>query len=138
VTWRDRLLLIRRGVNPGKGKWALPGGFMDAGEMPDSALQRELQEEVGIQVEVQELLEIFPMVGPADTRGGIVLAYRAAPRGAALPVLVSRDDVTEAKWFAAHQLPSELAFESTTTLLSGWRRSAKPVHDLDTESGSSR
>lgn len=131
VTWHDRLLLIRRGVKPGKGKWALPGGFMDAGEMPESALKRELQEEVGIQVEVQELLGIFPMVGPAGTRGGIVLAFRAVPDSVELPELLSKDDVTEADWFLEHELPNDLAFESTITLLAAWRGSVQQEHDPD-------
>ena len=58
----ERVLLIRRAVNPGRGLWALPGGYMDAGELPDAALRREVREEVGIDITVGELLEIFPMV----------------------------------------------------------------------------
>lgn len=54
-----RVLLIRRAVNHGRGLWALPGGYMDAGELPDAALRREVLEEAGIEIVVGELLEIF-------------------------------------------------------------------------------
>ena len=81
VTSHDRMLLIRRGVNPGKGQWALPGGFMDAGEMPQEALVRELYEEVGIQVEVGELLGIFAMVGPVGHTRGYRVSLRRGGGG---------------------------------------------------------
>lgn len=136
VTWADRVLLIRRGVNPGKGSWALPGGFMDAGEMPVSALQRELHEEVGLTVAVHGLLDIFPMAGPGGPSGGssrgIVLAYAATSDGSILPALACRDDVSDAGWFAADELPEDLAFETTHQLLAAWRaqfQSPEPNHE---------
>lgn len=113
------VLLIRRGVDPGKGLWALPGGFMDAGEMPETALQRELLEEVGLAVAVGPLLGIFPIVTGKATRG-IVLAYEAAVGEAAAALPVAADDVTEARWFNANALPTELAFDSTRALLAEW------------------
>ena len=58
VTWRNRVLLIRRGVDPMKGMWSLPGGYMDAGEMPANALVRELVEEVGLHVTVDRLVDM--------------------------------------------------------------------------------
>ena len=46
ILHEGRVLLVQRAVDPAKGKWSLPGGYMDAGEMPLEALQRELNEEV--------------------------------------------------------------------------------------------
>lgn len=123
VTWRDRVLLIRRGVEPMKGKWALPGGFMDAGEMPQPALARELAEEVGLHVAVTELIDIFPMTGPGVVSRGIVLAFAVALEGAQPPRLVCEDDALEAGWFRANELPEDLAFDSTHALLAQWRQS---------------
>ncbi len=120
VTWRDRLLLVRRGVEPMKGQWSLPGGFMDAGEMPDAALSRELREEVGLQVEVKRLVGIFPMTGAGVTNQGIVLAYAVQADADEQPLLVSDDDVVDAGWFTADELPEELAFESTQSLVAAW------------------
>jgi len=121
VTWDNHVLLIRRGVDPMKGKWALPGGYMDAGEMPAAALKRELREEVGLEVEVGGLLEIFPMAGPGVFNRGIVLAYRVVARRDNPPPLYCDDDVCEAEWFLAGETPEDLAFESTQTLLAQWR-----------------
>ncbi|MEX1018844.1 MAG: NUDIX domain-containing protein [Litorilinea sp.] len=122
IIWDDHVLLVRRGVDPEKGKWALPGGYMDAHEMPDVALARELQEEVGIAVEAVRLIEIFPMAGPSQRNRGIVLVYTAEPASRTLEELWGRDDVWEAAWFRAGALPEDLAFESTITLLRQWQQ----------------
>lgn len=124
ATWRNRVLLIRRGVEPMKGMWSLPGGYMDAGEMPVEALIRELQEEVGLRVDAARLVEIFPMAGAGVTNQGIVLAYAVHADADEQPLLVSDDDVVEAGWFTADELPEELAFESTRVLLAAWQRGA--------------
>jgi ADP-ribose pyrophosphatase YjhB (NUDIX family) len=115
------VLLVRRAVEPERGKWALPGGYMDAGEMPDEALRREVYEEVGICVEVGPLLGIFAMGGPGHSRAGIVLAYRASPADTVVPELHCQDDVDAAGWFTLGHLPDDLAFESTIGLLRAWR-----------------
>ena len=99
-----RVLLIRRGVEPARGLWALPGGYMDAGEMPVAALRREVREETGLEVTVGALLEIFPMVNRGGASLGIVLAFDAHPQGD-LAALAGDDDVDEAAWFGPHDLP---------------------------------
>ena len=122
VTQQDKVLLIRRAVEPAKGKWALPGGYMDAGEMPEEALRRELDEEVGLGfVSSLRLLKIFPMESPGQEHRGIVLAYEAAPESDDLITLQSKDDVSAAGWFGPDELPVEVAFESTETLLATWK-----------------
>jgi ADP-ribose pyrophosphatase YjhB (NUDIX family) len=124
VTCRERILLIRRAVDPEKGKWALPGGYMDAGELPERAMQRELLEEVGLSVSVERLIDIYPMITPGEQswiNNGIVLAYHAVPRNARCTTLTPNDDASDARWFGAHTLPQALAFESTHQLLALWR-----------------
>lgn len=116
----DRVLLIRRAVDPARGQWALPGGYMDAGELPVAALRREVREEVGIDIDVGELLDIFPMVNSGGASLGIVLAYRARPFELAVDPTAC-DDVDEAAWFSPGELPPVLAFDSTQRLLASWR-----------------
>lgn len=120
VTWGPQVLLIRRAVEPDKGKWALPGGYMDAGEMPIAALQRELLEEVGLPVTIETMLDIFPMAAATGRSHGIVLAYHAVPTSIEQTTLVCDDDACEAAWFTATTLPTDLAFESTHRLLAQW------------------
>ena len=117
VYHQGRVLLAKRAVDPAKGKWALPGGFMDAGEMPEAALGRELMEEVGMEIRVDRLLDIFPMTGHGATSRGIVLAYLVRPRHEPPAALQARDDIDAVGWFGPKDLPGELAFESTRTLL---------------------
>lgn len=126
ITFNEKLLLICRAVEPAKGKWALPGGYMDAGEMPEDALRRELEEEVGLSVRINGLLDIFPMEtddGTSTDRGsrGIVLAYEAEPEADDLITLQSKDDVSAAGWFGPDELPVEVAFASTEMLIASWK-----------------
>lgn len=105
-----RLLLVRRGVGPGRGAWALPAGFVDAGEDPRRAAARETLEETGLQVEVGAVVEVYP--GPATTgaRGAtFFLAFEATVVGGAL---AAADDALDAGFFALDALPA-LAFDST-------------------------
>ncbi len=124
VTDGERVLLVRRAVDPGKGLWSLPGGYMDAGEMPAEALRRELLEEVGLAVEVQDLVGIYPLINYAGERVGIVLAFRARPQGDTR-LHPGTDDVAESGWFTASELPEDLAFESTRDLLKDFAEGMK-------------
>jgi|YNPBryantNP2012_1023418.scaffolds.fasta_scaffold10138_3 8-oxo-dGTP diphosphatase len=112
-----RVLLVRRAAVPRIGFWALPAGYMDADEVPEEAVVREIEEETGIAVEVTGLQDIAAL-GGWDERRGILLIYRARPLGGALNAC---DDVSEARWFAADEIPwGELAFESTAQVLREW------------------
>ncbi len=104
---QGRLLLVQRGVGPGKGRWALPAGFVDADEDPRVAAAREAQEETGLEVEVGAVVDVYPSPG----RGGasFFLAFEATVVGG---TLAAADDALDARFFGAHELP-ELAFPST-------------------------
>jgi 8-oxo-dGTP diphosphatase len=63
VVTRDSLLLIRRGRPPGKGRWSLPGGRVEADETLEDALRREMREETGLDVEPTGLLGTAERIG---------------------------------------------------------------------------
>ncbi len=117
LTDGDRLLLVKRSREPGKGHWALPGGFLDSGEDPREAAVREALEETRLDVEVTELIDIWAEA-PALGGATLVIAFRAAQRGGELR---ASDDAADAAFFALDALPP-LAFESTRRAIELMRR----------------
>lgn len=60
VILRDKnILLIKRGIEPGKGHWSLPSGFIEEGETPQEGCIREVREETGLETKVKKLLDVF-------------------------------------------------------------------------------
>jgi ADP-ribose pyrophosphatase YjhB (NUDIX family) len=118
VVERDgRLLLVRRALDPGRGLWDFPGGFLEEGEHPLDGLRRELREETGLEVELGEFLGAW--LDPYDGRVVLGLTWAAtAPAGEAR----AADDVAELHWFAPAELPApeEFAFPSHPELASLW------------------
>ena len=111
-----RLLLVRRKGDPLAGFWAMPAGFMEYDEHPEDALRREVLEETGLQVRVEQLLHLFHT--PAD--GGlanIVLVYETSICGGDL---LAGDDADAVAWFRRNQLPP-LAFLPTQALVRRWQ-----------------
>jgi 8-oxo-dGTP diphosphatase len=103
------VLLIRRGIPPFEGHWALPGGFILEGESLDSAARRELEEETGVRDVYIEQLYTFGDVD-RDPRGRVVtVAYYALLTGEQTAV-VAGSDAAAAKWWSARSHPP-LAFD---------------------------
>jgi len=103
------ILLVKRGIEPFKNKWALPGGFVNNEESIDSAAKRELKEETGISDVYLEQLYTFGEVG-RDPRGRVItVSYIALVNSDEIKLTPSTDAV-EAKWFNVKDLPS-LAFD---------------------------
>ncbi|PID86185.1 MAG: hypothetical protein CSB13_04230 [Chloroflexi bacterium] len=111
VVENGRLLLIRRSVNPQKGKWSIPAGFVDSGEDPQKTAVREAWEETHLQVAVTSLEDVYfnPHAKPGQAGASIFILYRAKLLGGQLQ---AGDDAEEASFFDLTNLP-ELAFAST-------------------------
>jgi ADP-ribose pyrophosphatase YjhB (NUDIX family) len=110
-----RILLIRRDVEPGRGLWALPSGFVESDESPEVAACRECHEETG--VTVGDLRLVNAAYYSDDFRGpGVNLIYRARILGGGLQ---AGDDASDARFFARTELPprSEIAFQGHADLL---------------------
>jgi ADP-ribose pyrophosphatase YjhB (NUDIX family)/GNAT superfamily N-acetyltransferase len=116
-----RVLLVRRGVDPGLGQWGLPAGYAEAGESPEETAIRETLEETGAVVETGELLGILAFAEPAQS-GGVLVLYAARMVGG---VVRPGDDALEARFFGARELPTEIAFATHRHALQQWARSRR-------------
>ena len=99
---KNRVLLVRRGKDPGKGAWGIPGGAVELGEDLEAALRRELMEETGIEVDPLEIITVFDSVS-RDNGGRIRYQYviveylcRADDQKDQHPA--ASDDVDRAMW----------------------------------------
>jgi 8-oxo-dGTP diphosphatase len=102
-------LLIKRGIEPFKGHWALPGGFVRDGESVSDAAARELEEETGLQAEFLAQLAVFGEPN-RDPRAQVVSAAHFAliPNPTRPPE--ARTDAADARWWPIEQIPT-LAFD---------------------------
>ena len=105
---QGRLLLVRRGVEPAAGKWALPAGFLNADEDPRDAARRETFEETGLEVVVGAVVDVYP--GEPGSGVTFFVSFEARVVGG---TPLAGDDVTEVAFFAEGEFP-EIAFASTT------------------------
>jgi 8-oxo-dGTP diphosphatase len=102
-----KVLLIERGIDPFKGKWAFPGGFLHMDENADECARRELFEETGLENVFFEQLYTFSDVD-RDPRGRVItVAYYALVK---IAEVHAGDDAQNAKWFPISQVPP-LAFD---------------------------
>jgi len=110
VEHEGKILLVQRGVDPHRGEWALPAGFVDRGEDPAQAAAREVLEETHVEVRT---------IGVTDVMfdgGVIVIMYRAEVCGGEAK---ADDDAEAVGWFGPDDLP-EVAFRSTQILIDQW------------------
>jgi ADP-ribose pyrophosphatase YjhB (NUDIX family) len=112
----QQILLVRRRHDPERGKWSIPAGFVDAGEDPARAAEREGLEETSLEVAVTALFDVYARAGGAEG-ADILIVYRARVVGGTLE---PGDDATEAAFFSPAALP-DLAFASTQQVIARWR-----------------
>jgi ADP-ribose pyrophosphatase YjhB (NUDIX family) len=94
-----RILLLDHFLRPGAG-WALPGGFIEAGEQPEAAIRREIREETTLELENIKLARVRTI------RRHIEIVFHAEARGEARP---NSGEIKEARWFAHDEFPPEVA-----------------------------
>lgn len=115
-----RILLVRRGREPAKGTWSVPGGRVEAGESHEAATAREVLEETGLEVLVGRLVGTVER----DAPGGRVYVIhdhecRLAP-GAEADAVRAGDDADDAAWFTPDELRTLDCAPGLVEALTGW------------------
>lgn len=113
VERQGRVLMIKRNNQVGFGLWSMPGGYVDRGEVVEEAAAREVQEETGLEVEVQRLVGLFSEKGHPV----VVVAFSASETGGRL---AAGPEAQEVGFFSLDDLP-EMAFPRDELILEKWR-----------------
>jgi ADP-ribose pyrophosphatase YjhB (NUDIX family) len=117
---RNRVVLVKRAIEPGYGKWVFPGGYVDRGEEVRAAAVREAREETGLEVRLDRLINIYSYAG----RVPVIVVYSATMTGGCLGC---DDEGLEAKFFEPESIPwEELAFRSTREALQEFLGATRP------------
>ena len=123
IEGRSGLLLARRAAPPYEGTWDLPGGFIEADELPERALVRELREELGTRAVITSLHGFSIDHYGLDGMPVLAVVYVARLTGAPSP----QSDVAEVRWFAWDALPwKQIGFPSIRRMLREYVRERAP------------
>jgi len=126
VVDEGRVLLVRRGHEPLKGHWSLPGGLLELGEPLEAGVVREVREETGLQVEPVELIELLDRIhrdGERVRYHYVIADYLCRVAGGALK---AASDAEEVRWVerAEWSRPGALVLDPVTARVmeAGWQR----------------
>lgn len=112
----DAIVLLRRGIEPRKGLWVMPGGFVDRGETVEAAALRETMEECGLRTRIKNLLGVYSY--PGETVAVVVYTTERVSGD-----LVAGDETVESRLVHPGDIPwEELAFTSTRDALADYCR----------------
>ena len=111
----EKLLLVQRNIEPGKGKWAIPGGYVDQGEIVEDALTREIFEETGFKTKTLGLIGIYSQKNEIV----VVIAYSA--KIIAGNISDKSSEVQAVDFFSPDDLPT-LAFHRDKDIIADWQQ----------------
>ncbi|MQG18885.1 MAG: NUDIX domain-containing protein [SAR202 cluster bacterium] len=113
IVTNNKILLIKRGVEPKIGKWAFPSGYVNKCETPENALIREVKEETGLTVDINQLIGIY-----SEEDNPVVLIVYSV--NLITHKTIPGSDADDLNWFELNQLP-ELAFKHDNQILQNWK-----------------
>jgi 8-oxo-dGTP diphosphatase len=123
----SKIVLVKRAIEPGYGKWVFPGGYVDRGEEITLAAVREAREEAGLAVRLDHLVNIYSYAG----RAPVIIVYAATMISGELAV---DDEGLEAREFDLDEIPwDDLAFRSTREALQDYISGVKTASVTDHE-----
>lgn len=119
-----KVLLIKRGIEPYKGRWAFPGGFLNPDESAEQGALRELTEETGFKAEYVEQFHTYSNPERDPRERVITIAYLALVK---IGEVKGGDDACDADWFAVDKIP-QLAFDHDLILRDAMARMRERIH----------
>lgn len=142
VVDQDRVLLVKRGREPLKGKWSLPGGILELGESLTKGVAREVLEETGLNVMVVELVELLDRIEWESGQLGdrvryhyVIADYLCRVAGGDLRASSDADAVCwveRAEWNGDSRIALDLDPVTVRVIEAGWQR-AKELHQAEQE-----
>ena len=111
IEMEGKIILLKRAIEPQKGKWVMPGGYVDRGEEVESAALRETKEECGLEARITRLHAVYSY----PRKLAVVVVYLADVLGGELK---AGDESEEVRLYPPDEIPwDNLAFESTSDAL---------------------
>lgn len=119
-----KILLVERGIEPYKGKWALPGGFLKPDESAEVGALRELKEETGLDSAYIEQFHAYSMPDRDPRERVITIAYLALVK---IQDVKGGDDAADVRWFSVSDVP-QLAFDHDVIIRDALSRLRERIH----------
>jgi 8-oxo-dGTP diphosphatase len=136
IAHQQRVLLVRRGTEPMRGRWSIPGGLIEVGESLAEGVVREVREETGLIVTPVELIELLDRIHRDEGRVRyhyVIADYLCTVSGGALR---AASDAEEVRWVERHEWNSHGVLEldpmTVRVIESGWQR-AKALAEKGSE-----
>ncbi len=114
VPREDGIVLGRRAIDPGRGAWSFPSGYVDRGEVVEEAAVREVLEEIGLEIQIDGLVGLYSSAGETV----VLVVYAASVLGGQLE---AGPEMSELGIFPPDQLPP-MAFSHDRRIIADWRR----------------
>ncbi len=116
-----RVLLVRRGQEPLKGQWSLPGGAVELGETLESALTREVREETSLDVVVGPVVEVLDSIrrdpGGRAEYHYVIIDYACTVRSGTSTVAVHGSDAADVRWVGVDTLDQYRVTATATAVI---------------------
>ncbi len=124
VVFGDRVLMCRRAIEPRRGFWTLPAGYMELGETLEEGAAREALEEAEAVIAIDGILGVFSIA----RIGQVQVIFRARFADAGAPVFGPGPESLDVRLFGWHEIPwDEIAFPSVKWALTAWRQAGAGV-----------
>ena len=117
VSREDRILMVKRDIEPMMGRWSFPSGYVDRGEVVEEAAVREVREETSVEVKLDRLLGVYS----GRDAPVVLIAYAARVTGGSA---TAGDETQAVEWFALDDLPP-LPFPHDEAIMSDWRTTGR-------------